>query len=159
MRKTLLIMGFCLLGWGSNLYAQQGNVAAGGDGSGTGGSVSYSIGQVDYINVTATAGSITQGVQQPFEIFSAGIEYNGVKLNTSVYPNPTIESLTLQVDKDLLTNLEYQLYDMHGRLLISNKVEKEETAIDMSKLAAATYFLKVLNNETLLQTYKIIKTK
>ncbi len=30
--------------------AQQGNVAAGGDASGTGGSMSYSIGQVDYLH-------------------------------------------------------------------------------------------------------------
>ena len=152
-------MGFCLLGWGLNLYAQQGSVASGGDASGTGGSVSFSLGQIDYINVTSTGGTITQGIQQPFEIYSAGIEDNGVKLTTKLYPNPTIESVTLQVDKDLLTNLQYQLYDEFGKLLMSNKVENVETAIDMSQLASAPYFLKVLNNTTLLKTYKIIKLK
>lgn len=46
--------------------AQQNTVAAGGDMSGAGGTMSYSVGQVDYITLMSTSGSMAQGVQQAF---------------------------------------------------------------------------------------------
>ena len=66
MRKIVLFLGCCLLGWGtSDLLAQQGNVAAGGLSTGAGGSVGYSIGQLDYLSATGSGGSLNQGLQQP----------------------------------------------------------------------------------------------
>ncbi len=66
MKKIFLFLGCCLLGWGSiSLMAQQGNVAAGGQAVGAGGSVSYSIGQVNYLSASGTGGSLNQGLQQP----------------------------------------------------------------------------------------------
>ncbi len=47
-------------------YAQQGNVAAGGEATGTGGSMSYSIGQVDYLVYSSPQGSLSLGLQQPW---------------------------------------------------------------------------------------------
>jgi hypothetical protein len=44
--------------------AQQGNVSAGGDISGTGGSMSFSVGQTDYLHYTSEEGSISFGLQQ-----------------------------------------------------------------------------------------------
>jgi hypothetical protein len=71
MKKIVLFLGCCLLGWGtSSLLAQQGVVTAGGVAGGAGGSASYSIGQVDYLSVTGTGGSLIQGLQQPNGGFS-----------------------------------------------------------------------------------------
>lgn len=136
-------------------------MASGGEASGSGGNASYSIGQMDYIYQTsATDGSVSQGIQQAFEIFIyTGAGETGINLTTSVYPNPTIESLTLKVDGDLLTNLFYQLYDEQGRLIVSSKIEGVETTIIMSQLASAKYFLKVINDNKEIKTFKIIKIK
>ncbi len=49
------------------LLAQNGAVASGGEATGTGGNVSFSVGQTDYINLTSTNHSSNQGIQQPFE--------------------------------------------------------------------------------------------
>ncbi len=46
--------------------AQQGNVSAGGSISGTGGSMSFSVGQTDYLHYTSEAGCISFGLQQPW---------------------------------------------------------------------------------------------
>jgi hypothetical protein len=59
---TALLMP-CLVSF--NLSAQQGNVAAGGDATGTGGTMSYSIGQTDYLMYSSTQGSLSLGLQQP----------------------------------------------------------------------------------------------
>ena len=48
-------------------YAQQAFVAAGGDATGSGGTVSFSAGQVVYTTITSGSGSVSQGVQQVYD--------------------------------------------------------------------------------------------
>ena len=93
--STLLLLGLGLIG-----QAQETVPATGGNASGSGGSASYSIGQMVYTTNTGTNGSVAQGVQQPYEIsVITGIEEaKGISLNCSAYPNPTIEFITLKVD-------------------------------------------------------------
>ena len=153
-----LILGCCLLGWGTILFAQQGTVACGGEASGSGGTASYTIGQIDYVTATGSNGSVTQGIQQPFEIFvSVGEQVSNIKLTTSVYPNPTVETLVLKIENTEVTNFTYQLYDATGKILIENKAEGVETTINMSQLSSSYYFLKVLENKKEVKTYKVIK--
>lgn len=160
MKKTILFLGCCLLGWGTSLKAQQGTAASGGEASGTGGTVSYTVGQVDYMAISVTGyGKVDQGIQQAFEIFSVGIDdQGGINLTSTVYPNPAVESLTLKIDGEI-TGLVYQLYDDNGKLIGSEKIEGSETTIDMSQLAVARYFLKIINNNKELKTFKVIKLK
>lgn len=47
-------------------FAQRGNVSSGGNATGSGGSVSYSVGQVFFSSNSGASGSINQGVQQSF---------------------------------------------------------------------------------------------
>lgn len=58
-------MGFLLTISMGSLQAQKAVDASGGDASGTGGTVSYSIGQIDYMALSATSGKVNEGVQQP----------------------------------------------------------------------------------------------
>jgi hypothetical protein len=71
--KSLLIT-FLFLCMAVSLSAQQGNVAAGGDATGTGGSISYSIGQTDYLICTSGQGIISLGLQQP-SLYSLPLEF------------------------------------------------------------------------------------
>ncbi len=68
MKKQKFLSVACMLMIASITIAsaQQGNVSAGGSISGTGGSMSYSVGQTDYLNYTSEAGSISFGLQQPW---------------------------------------------------------------------------------------------
>jgi len=65
--KPLPITCLCLF-LAATLSAQQGNVAAGGDATGTGGTMSYSIGQVDYLYHSSEHGSMSLGLQQTWHI-------------------------------------------------------------------------------------------
>jgi len=156
-RKTKLT-ALLLLGIGFNqVYAQQASTASGGDASGSGGSVAYSVGQIVYTTNTGITGSVAQGVQQPYEIsITTGMLETDIKLNLSAYPNPTTNYLMLQIDnydKALL----YQLYDISGKLLESNTIVASSTTITMEALPTATYLLKVTQNNKEVKTFKIIK--
>lgn len=163
---TVLLLSLGLTG----LHAQEAILASGGDASGSGGSVSYSVGQVVYTTNTGANGSAAQGVQQPYEISDAtGLEEaKGFNLKYTAYPNPATDLLTLKIVEQSeipmiigknydSENLSYQLFDINGILLESKKLTGNSIAILMANLASATYFLKVYNNQKELKTFTIIK--
>jgi hypothetical protein len=158
--KRLKLSAVLLLGLGlTGLQAQESVNATGGNASGSGGSVSYSVGQVAYQTHTGTNGLVAQGVQQPYEIsvVTAIEEAKGINLTVSAYPNPTTDYLTLEVKEYELSNLHFQLYDMNGKLLQSEKITSNQTSIVMSNLVPATYFVKVTERNKEVKTFKIIK--
>ncbi len=135
---TVLLLWIGLI----DLQAQEAIVTAGGVATGSGGSSSYSIGQVVYTTDTGASNSISQGVQQPYKILViTGIELSkGINLSYLAYPNPTSNFLTLKVENYKVDNLSYQLFDMNGRILISNKITVSETELDLKNLNPANYF-------------------
>jgi hypothetical protein len=158
--NRLILSVLFLLGLGiTGLHAQTVVSATGGNASGSGGTVTYSIGQVAYTTNTGTTGSIAQGVQQPFEIsVVTGLEEAKViSLIISAYPNPTTDYLTLEVNDFELSNLNFQLYDMQGKLLQSEIITGNQASIVMSNLVPATYFIKVNQDNKEVKTFKIIK--
>lgn len=158
--KRLKLSALLFLGLGlTGLQAQESVNATGGDALGSGGSASYSVGQVVYTTNTGTNGSVAQGVQQAFEIsVVTGLEEaKGINLSVSAYPNPTTDYLTLEVKDVELLNLHFQMYDMNGKLLQNEKITGNQTSIVMSNLVPATYFVKVIQGNKEFKTFKIIK--
>ena len=151
----LLTFSFSL----STLVAQESINATGGNAEGSGGSASYSVGQLMYQTHTGTNGSVAEGVQQPFEIsVVTGIEQaNGINLTVMAYPNPTTDYLMLDVMDFELSALSFQLFDLNGRLLQSKKIIDSQTRIVMSSLAPAIYFVRVIQGNKEVKTFKIIK--
>jgi hypothetical protein len=141
------------------LKAQEAIPAAGGDATGNGGSVSYTIGQVVYTTNTSATGSVSEGVQQPYEIFIiTGSElFPSVSLSCKVYPNPTTDFLILSVGELEKENLSYRLADLNGREIAIGKVIDEQTKIQMGSLRDGNYFLSVIMNNAEVKTFKIIK--
>lgn len=156
----LIIALLGLLYWPGELYSQQNTDAAGGNAYGTGGTVSYSIGQVDYLNATGLGGTISDGVQQPYEIMIiSGIEDTTIKLTLSVYPNPATDIVTLSVENSNTRNMAYQLYDVQGKIINTNKLDGSQTLITLTELSNDIYFIKVLVKGNDVKTFKIIKNK
>ncbi|MEI6751623.1 MAG: T9SS type A sorting domain-containing protein [Paludibacter sp.] len=143
----------------TGLQAQSASTATGGNATGSGGTVSYSVGQTGYTTNTGTTGTVAQGVQQPYEIsVVAGIEEaKAITLDCTAYPNPTTDFLRLKVLDYDTVNLTYQIYDSSGKQLVNRKVEGSETTISMQGLVCGSYFLKVTDNKQEIKTFKIIK--
>ena len=152
---TLIAAGIL---WAGFAQAQESANSSGGDATGSGGTVAYSIGQVVYTTNTGTNGSVAQGVQQPYEIsIVLGIDNHTINLELTAYPNPTTNFLTLNVGNAELSTLNFQLYDILGKLIESRKIISSSETIAIENLPTATYFLKVTNNNNEVKTFKIIK--
>ena len=161
MKKTELLLILILCIGINKIQAQQATLSSGGNATGSGGSSSYSIGQIDYITATGSTGSVGQGLQQPFEISTlSGEEFTQIKLQMMVYPNPTTSYVNLEIDSSEEFNMEsmsYQLFDMSGREITNKKIMGSETQISLQNLSSAIYFLKVSNNDKIVKTFRIIK--
>jgi hypothetical protein len=158
MKHKKLKLNLLLIGLGLTAQAQQASTATGGDASGSGGTVAYSVGQIIYANNTGTTGSVAQGLQQPYEIsIVLGVESNSINLELTAYPNPTSNYLTLNVGNSELSTLNFQLYGISGKLIESRKIIRSSEIIVIENLPSATYFLKVSNNNKEVKTFKIIK--
>lgn len=155
-----LFFSFALMLLFYNSGAQEATSAAGGNLIGTGGSISYTIGQVTNLYLTGTNGSVVQGVQQPFEIFLVtGIaEAKGITLDLQLYPNPVQDFLKLKIQNMNTENLVWKIHDANGKLLNTDRVSGTETSIPMANYTSGVYLFSILNNKNLLyKTYRIIK--
>ena len=158
MKHKKVKLSVLLLGLGLTAQAQQAITTTGGNASGSGGSVSYSVGQMVYKTTNGSLGSLAQGVQQPYEIsIVLGIEDNSINLKLTAYPNPTSNFLTLNASNAELSTLNFELYDISGKLIESRKIISISETIAMENLPTATYFLKVNNNNNEVKIFKIIK--
>jgi hypothetical protein len=143
----------------ASAYCQNATSTVGGEAYGNNGVASYSIGQTVYTSQIGTNGSVSQGVQQAFEISQVlGLEEaSGINLLMSVYPNPATNNLTLQVENYPLEQLTYTFYDSNGRVLEEKAVVSIQTNINVNGIPSSIYFLKVNSKNKEIKIFKIIK--
>ena len=140
-----------------SLSAQSAIVPMGGDMEGSGVTISYTVGQIAVQSYGEGGTSISEGVQQPYEIQTIGIDnYPGITLNAMVYPNPTLGNVQLTMNNVQFEG-EVKVFDSNGKYLFSKKIEGETTVIPMSELATGTYFVNVLNGTQVLKSFKVVK--
>lgn len=157
IRNVILVLCLVLFGLGE-FVAQENTDALGGMGYGAGGSISYSIGQIDFETATGPGGNITEGLQQPYEIMVvSGIEDKDINLAFAIYPNPTADFVVLSVQNVNTLNMTYSLCNVEGKLIEKQEVNGSQTTIAMRDLANGIYFIKVLRKSTEVKIFKVIK--
>jgi len=144
-------------------FAQSSLVFTGGEATGNDGSVSYSVGQIAVQNSSDGTTSISEGVQQPYEISIVGVDnYPAIMLNAMVYPNPTQGNLQLVMGNGQLGMVNGQwimkIFDVNGKYLFSKKIEEKMTQFDLSPYAAGTYYIDVCSGNETMKTFKVVKT-
>ena len=153
---TLIMVLFCAT---QLVNAQKTIPVSGGEATGAGGTVSYTIGQLIYTNPTTAAGSLNQGIHQSIEFVTlSNPELTAVTLKAVTYPNPTTDFIILALTDADLRGVSYTMYDLLlGRLVNKGTVATFETKIGMKSLPIGVYILRVQQNNKALKTFKIIK--
>jgi hypothetical protein len=157
MKKVIFLLVFvvgCII-----INAQETVSVSGGNATGSGGLVSYTVGQILYNTFSGTNGTVAQGVQQPYEISIVTTVENTeeISLEYLVYPNPTSGLIKLIIKSFDYENWRFRLYNLNSILLQDKKIENEETEISLQNLSASMYFLKVINNNREVKVFKIVK--
>ncbi len=151
-----------LLSLAGATFAQSAIVPLGGDTQSNTGSVSYTVGQIAVESAANSNGSVTivEGVQQPYEIMTVGVdEYPQIALNAVVYPNPTenLAQLRLNGFEIPADGLRAILYDGNGKQLQSLMVTDDLTAFQIGQYATGTYYLELRDGRRVLKTFKVVR--
>jgi hypothetical protein len=155
--KFVVLLSSGLL-WVGIIQAQQSVNATGSVATGSEGTVSYSIGQLVYTTNSANTGTMAQGVQQPYEIFTSDSREVDSGISIALFPNPTTDRLILDIVEYNSEKLSCFLHDYSGRVLFEKQIVEKQTQIEMGLLPAEIYFIKILNKEyKTVQSFKIIK--
>jgi hypothetical protein len=156
LRKTALIASVLLAT--QFVHSQEALPVSGGTAAGSGGSASYTVGQVFYTSHTTTAGSVSQGVQHPFEFQTlSNAALTTVNLTAVTYPNPTKDFIILKITDSALHNLRYTLFDINGKAIASGSITESSTQVQMKYLSIGAYVLKVSQKNKALKSFKILK--
>jgi hypothetical protein len=156
LKKTSLLLNVLLAT--QLLCSQEAISVSAGEVAGSGGSGSYTVGQVFYTTNTAATGGVSQGVQHPFEFQTlSNPALTTVKVTAVTYPNPTKDFIILKITDRSLYNLRYTLFDVNGKSIVSDAIKSASTAIQMKHLAIGVYVLKVIQKNKSLKSFKILK--
>ncbi len=79
-------------------------------------------------------------------------------LHFNVYPNPFTDRLLLEVvEENLLQNMEIQLFNSNGSLVLTKQVTKDILQIELGFIPAGVYIIRIVSDDTNLGTLSIIK--
>lgn len=146
----LIISGFvCIQSFAQPVKYTSALNAGGGSKDISGNNYEWSVGEMVLVNTGVSSGIIvTQGVLQPAQ--GTG-DINGRSRmldNVSVYPVPSQSIVYLQYDFPAPGELQYELTDITGKLLLQSELKVQpgtgKQAIDLGDLANASYMLNVV---------------
>lgn len=159
--KQIPILIVVLAHFGTAVFAQSAIVPVGGDAQSNGGSVSYTVGQLAVQTANNSDGiSVAEGVQQPYEIQTVGVDdYPQISLNAVVYPNPTENLAQLHIDGfEIPTNgLSAKLYNENGKVLQTITITDDLTTFQIGHYATGIYFLELSDGKRVLKTFKVVR--
>ena len=121
-------------------------------------SITYTIGEVvtAYVKDTTLGVDLTQGFNQSY-ISILSIDNHVIDVDIDVYPNPAIDYLNVSISSNY-DNLQLNMFDISGKLIIQEKVTQEKFKIGFSSLSAGTYLLVFTDNGKNLKTLKVQKS-
>lgn len=159
LSATLLTTSILLIAL--NLKGQTSMNTSGGDGTGNGGSVAFSIGQVFFQVVEDPQISFSEGVQQAFEIsIIDGVEEEKpFSFAISAFPNPIMDVLHIELKDEFSGTVMFQVHDAIGNLIQEGEASSSKFTIQTTNWSGGAYYLHVYITDSLQSsTLKIVKT-
>ena len=127
------------------------------------GSLSWTLGEVSVETFSAGNTILTQGFQQPVNLFTTGIGSAEIVSSISAYPSPVLNILSLDFNKNVSGNVKIEVFDMKGMLVytetVLTTVKENSLKLNFSEYSQGIYLLKFSDSSNKNpQTIKIFKT-
>ncbi len=128
----------------------------------TNGSLSFTVGELLVLGQTDSQGNtLGNGFTAGATISTVSIlEPNAEVLNVKVYPNPTTDLVTVNIQDTKLSEVILEIKDINGKVISTEKYAgiTNNIGINTASWTIGIYFLHLKNNENqVVGTYKIIK--
>ena len=155
MRALLFVFLFLCV---SSVNAQNSVLAGGGNSTGTGGSISYSLGYIANLDGSSVDGTLNSGLQQPYEIsVITGVKNTEINLSIKSYPNPVSNFLVINIGNTSLKNLNYNIMTLDGKVVRRGIIQSIQTTLNFTGFKNDVYVLNVYTGQQKVKSFKIIK--
>lgn len=145
---------------GSTIQAQEVIASAGAEVESSGGSMSYTIGEMVVTSTISDDGALTQGYQQGF-LTPTAIDEIPAELELSLYPNPAADYIIIE-SKSLSDFEQITMYDMSGKLIWNasgNGAIDNRITVNFQNQAAGNYIIKLVDSDkNQSYSYSVIKS-
>ena len=159
MKKSVFFLVLAIPGlFFSTIRAQQVVTSAGAQFENTSTQLSWTLGEpvIETYNNANTI--LTQGFQQTKLLVTAIDQPEIAGLKISVYPNPVVCDLLLEIGGNKSDDFQYRLSGMDGKIQQEKKLESQSVLIHMTDYPPGIYLLVVYRNKgAQVQSFKIIK--
>ena len=141
------------------IFGQNSVHSSWGEGVGSGGNVTFSIGQlfIKNVNIPET-GKILEGVQHPLEILNSnlneGLDYVDEII---LYPNPSSGEINLLISEFIPSLFQYEIFNSLGQSVIKDVIYESHSKINLQYLATGSYRLEIKKQIDVIKVFQVIK--
>ncbi len=153
--KRLVLLSIISLFLVSKNYAQEVITTAGDHHIASTGSLSWTLGEAIIETYSTGLNSLTQGFNQSQLSATATYELPSLNFNLNAFPNPTSNFIIIETDR--VKEMEYQVYNQQGKLIIQSKLTGLQTKIDFQEFVPSIYIIKIFEKKIPLKQFKIVK--
>ena len=154
--KKYIIPLVVLLSFGFSSFGQNALSTTGGHFKSTGGSTSFTVGQVAYVLKKGTGSYLNEGVQQVYTKKTTPTEELVYLKEVQLYPNPTQETFNLIISTKEDVQIRYTIMDYLGKEIRNGNILSEKSEISLRDLPAGNYFIS-LKSKKENRIFKIVK--
>jgi len=125
--------------------------------------IDFTAGESVITTLSATSNMLTQGFQQPYNDGQSTVqEYPGSEFQATLFPNPVVDQLQVIIEHAGTSECRIFLYDLLGRMVAQSDFVPgadghAEVTLDLSHLATAQYYIRIMQDSRLMETAKLIK--
>jgi hypothetical protein len=141
--------GFCS-------FAQNAISSTGGHFKTTGGSTSFTVGQVAYVLKKGNGSYLNEGVQQVYTKKTTPVEELVYLKEVQLYPNPTQETVILILSSKEDVQVRYTIMDYLGKEIKYGIILSEKSEISVRDLPSGNYFIS-LKSKKEIRIFKMVK--
>ena len=155
--RIFLLSVLTILVFKNPAFSQSQTTASGGTASGTGGTVTFTIGLPLYTNQTSSGVIINQGNQQPREFLSVSYRNYSINIGLKIFPSPFYSYFYIQTENENLSNLSFKLTSLDGKLVTCENINETLTKVNTEDYAEGIYFLQLYHSNELISSTRIVK--
>ena len=145
----LMSCGFCS-------FTQNAISSTGGHFKTTGGSTSFTVGQVAYVLKKGNGSYLNEGVQQVYTKKTTPVEELVYLKEVQLYPNPTQETVILILSSKEDVQVRYTIMDYLGKEIKYGIILSEKSEISLRDLPSGNYFIS-LKSKKEIRIFKMVK--
>ena len=154
--KKSIIPIVVFISFGFSSFGQNALSAAGGHFKTSGGSTSFTVGQVAYVLKKGTGSYLNEGVQQVYTKKTTPIEELVYLKEVQLYPNPTQEIFNLIISTKENVQVRYIIMDYLGKEIRNGNILSEKSEISLRDLPSGNYFIS-LKSKKENRIFKMVK--